>query len=84
MRDEQGSVTAEFAAALPAVVLLLGLLLLLFFLFGGGFNQAADKVGVDVKVETPDVNMPNVEVPDNVKIELPEEVKVESSGNSAN
>jgi hypothetical protein len=66
-----------------AVVLLLGLLLLLFFLFGGGFNKAADEVGVDVKVETPDVKVPNVEMPDNVKIEVPEEVKIETSGNSA-
>jgi hypothetical protein len=66
-----------------AVVLLLGVLLLLFFLFGGGLNRAADKVGVNVNVDTPDVTMPNIDVPDNVKIEIPEEVKVETSGNSA-
>jgi hypothetical protein len=53
-----------------AVVLLLGVLLLLFFLFGGGFNKTADKVGVNVNVETPDIK-----VPDNVKIEVPQEVK---------
>ncbi|HEY0086281.1 MAG TPA: hypothetical protein VGB65_10275 [Allosphingosinicella sp.] len=61
-----------------AVVLLLGLILLLFFLFRDGFNSTADKVGVNVNVEAP-----KIEVPDSVKIDIPDEVKVETSGNSA-
>ncbi|HEY0027591.1 MAG TPA: hypothetical protein VGC35_06955 [Allosphingosinicella sp.] len=61
-----------------AVVLLLGLILLLFFLFRDGFNSTADKVGVNVNVETPDIK-----VPDEIKIDVPDEVKLESSGNSA-
>ena len=66
-----------------AVVLLLGLLLLLFLLFGGGFNKAADQVGVNVNVEAP-----TIDVPDNVKIEVPQEVKdvadeVTTDGNGA-
>ena len=63
-----------------AAVLLLGLILLLFFLFRDGFQSAADEVGVNVNVEAPEIK-----VPDNVKIEVPDEITVDSgSGNSTN
>jgi hypothetical protein len=71
-RDRGGS-----GGVIAAVLLLLVLLVLGFLFFGGGFNKAADKVGVNVnvpatKVELPDVN---VKIPD--KIEVPN-VKVET------
>jgi hypothetical protein len=58
-----------------AIVLILGLVVLAFVLFGGGLNRAADEVGVNVNVDTPDIN---VKIPD--KIEIPNvEVKTEKS-----
>ena len=59
-----------------AIIVLIALLALLWFLFGGNLNRAADEVGVNVNVEAPEVK-----VPDNVKIEVPEEIKVDT-GNS--
>ena len=60
-----------------ALVVLVALLALLWYLFGGNLNRAADEVGVNVNVETPDVK-----VPDEVKVELPDEIKVDTGGNS--
>ena len=60
---------------LIAVVLILLLLVLLFFLFGRGlFNSAADQVGVNVNVDAPKIDVPdvNVKIPDKVEVQLPE------------
>ncbi len=62
-----------------AVLLLVAVLAILFFLFGGGFNRAADEVGVNVNVEAPDVSLP-----DKVELKVPEEVTVDTDGNSSN
>jgi hypothetical protein len=63
-----------------AVVLLLALLAVLYFVFSGSFNRAADSVGVNVNVETPKVDMPNVEMPDKIELKLPEEIDVSTDG----
>lgn len=49
-----------------AVILLIAVLALLFFLFGGNLNRAADEVGVNVNVDAPKVEVPdlNVNLPD--------------------
>ena len=62
-----------------AILLLVALLAILFFLFGGGLNRAADEVGVNVNVEAPDVSLP-----DKVELKVPEEVTVDTDGNSSN
>lgn len=65
-----------------AILVLIALLALLWFLFGGGLNRAADDAGVNVNVEAPDVSVPDeikVDVPDDVN--LPE-VDVDTGGNS--
>ncbi|HYW17623.1 MAG TPA: hypothetical protein VE891_15900 [Allosphingosinicella sp.] len=63
-----------------AVVLLLALLALLYFLFSGSFNRAADSVGVNVNVEAPKVDMPNIEMPDKIELKVPEEIEVTTDG----
>ena len=70
---------------LLAVILILVLLAILYFVFSGSFNRAADEVGVNVNVEAPKVDVPDVDlkVPDKIEVELPDEVKVETEGNSA-
>jgi hypothetical protein len=60
---------------LLAVVLLLALLAVLYFVFSGSFNSAADSVGVNVNVEAP-----NVDVPDNIELKVPDEIDVSTEG----
>ena len=62
------------SGAIIAVVVILAVLILLFVLFGGGLNKAADEVGVNVDVETPKVEMPNVDinVPEKIEVDLPD------------
>ncbi|HEX8466341.1 MAG TPA: hypothetical protein VF620_00880 [Allosphingosinicella sp.] len=69
-----------------AVVLILALLAVLYFVFSGSFNRAADNVGVNVNVETPKVEMPNVDMPDKIELKVPDEiqVKTDGDGNKAN
>jgi hypothetical protein len=69
-----------------AIVAILALLVLLYLFFGGGLNRAGDKVGVNVNVAAPKVELPDVNVKIPEKIEIPA-VKVETKkadGNSAN
>ena len=69
---------------LLAVLVIIVLLAVLYFVFSGSFNRAADNVGVNVNVEAPKVDMPdvNIKVPD--KIEIPDvDVKTEADGNKA-
>jgi hypothetical protein len=63
-----------------AVLLILVLLGVLYFLFSGSFNRAADKVGVNVNVEAPKVDMPNVEMPDKIELKVPDSIDVTSDG----
>jgi hypothetical protein len=68
--------------ALLAIVLIILLLVLLFFLFGRGMlDRAGDEVGVNVDVDAPKVDVPDVDVkiPEEVKVEVPEEVRVETN-----
>jgi hypothetical protein len=69
-----------------AVVLILALLAILYFVFSGSFNRAADSVGVNVNVEAPKVDMPNVDMPDKIELKVPDEiqVKTDGDGNKAN
>ena len=60
---------------LLAVVLVLALLAILYFVFSGSFNRTADEVGVDVKVEAP-----NIEVPDKIELKVPDEIDVTTDG----
>jgi hypothetical protein len=63
-----------------AIVLILALLVLAYLLFGGMLNRAGDAVGVNVNVDTPKIDMPdvNVKIPD--KIEIPNvDVKTEKT-----
>ena len=70
---------------LLAVLVILVLLAVLYFVFSGSFNRAADEVGVNVNVEAPKVDVPdvNVKVPDKIEVKVPDEVKVETDGNTA-
>lgn len=63
-----------------AVVLVLALLALLYFLFSGSFNRAADEVGVNVNVEAPKVEMPNIDVPDKIELKVPDRIDVTTDG----
>jgi hypothetical protein len=63
-----------------AVVLILALLALLYFVFSGGFNRAADEVGVNVNVETPKVEMPSVKMPDKIEVNVPDKIDVTTDG----
>ena len=61
------------------------LLVILYFVFGGSFNRAADEVGVNVNVETPKVEVPDVDisVPDKVEVKVPDVEVKEADGNKA-
>ena len=63
-----------------AVVLILALLAVLYFVFSGSFNRAADEVGVNVNIEAPKVEMPNIEVPDKIELKVPDEIDVTTDG----
>ena len=65
---------------LLAVVLILALLAVLYFVFSGGFNRAADSVGVNVNVETPKVEMPKIDMPDKIEVKVPEKIDVTTDG----
>lgn len=70
--------------AIIAVVVILAVLILLFVLFGGNLNRAADEVGVNVDVEAPKLEVPNVDinVPEKIEVDLPEvETKDEPPAN---
>jgi hypothetical protein len=68
-----------------AILLILVLLGVLYFLFSGSFNRAADEVGVNVNVEAPKIDVPDVNVPDKIELNVPEktEVKTDGDGNKA-
>jgi hypothetical protein len=71
---------------LAAVLLILVVLALAFFFFRGGFDRAADKVGVNVNVDVPKVSAPNVDIkmPEKIELDVPKvDVKTEGQGNSA-
>jgi hypothetical protein len=71
---------------LLAVVAILVLLAVLYFVFSGGFNRAADDIGVNVNVEAPKVSMPdvNLKVPDKIEVNVPDvDVKSDGQGNKA-
>ncbi|HLL31811.1 MAG TPA: hypothetical protein VK403_12520 [Allosphingosinicella sp.] len=63
-----------------AVVVILALLAVLYFVFSGSFNRAADEVGVNVNVEAPKVDMPDVSVPDSIELKVPDEIDVRTDG----
>jgi hypothetical protein len=63
-----------------AIVLILALLAVLYFVFSGSFNRAADSVGVNVNVETPKVEMPTIEMPDKIELNVPEKIDVTTDG----
>jgi hypothetical protein len=63
-----------------AVLVILVLLGVLYFIFSGSFNRAADEVGVNVNVEAPKIDVPNVELPDKVELKVPEEIDVTTDG----
>lgn len=63
-----------------AVVLILALLAVLYFVFSGSFNRAADEVGVNVNVEAPKVEMPSVELPDKIEVDVPDKIDVTTDG----
>jgi hypothetical protein len=65
---------------LLAVVLILALLAVLYFVFSGGFNRAADGVGVNVNVETPKVEMPSIDLPDKIEVKVPDKIDVTTDG----
>lgn len=73
--------------ALLAVLVIIVLLAVLYFVFSGTFNRAADNVGVNVNVETPKVDVPdiNLKVPDKIEVKVPDvDVKTDGDGNKAN
>ena len=63
------------------MVVIIAVLILLFVLFGGNLNRAADEVGVNVDVETPKVEMPNVDINVPEKIEVDLDTKDEAPAN---
>ncbi|HEX8379434.1 MAG TPA: hypothetical protein VF619_02655 [Allosphingosinicella sp.] len=63
-----------------AVVVILALLAVLYFVFSGSFNRAADSVGVNVNVEAPKVDMPNVKMPESIELKVPDEIDVTTDG----
>jgi hypothetical protein len=72
---------------LLAVLVILVLLAVLYFVFSGSFNRAADNVGVNVNVETPKVEVPDVDVkvPESIELKVPDvDVKTDSDGNKSN
>ncbi|MEA3010572.1 MAG: hypothetical protein QOJ91_2264 [Sphingomonadales bacterium] len=71
-RDRSGG------GVLLAVVLILALLAVLYFVFSGGFNRAANDVGVNVNVDAP--KLPSVSLPDKIEVKVPEEIHVKTDG----
>ena len=72
---------------LLAVLVILVLLAILYFVFSGSFNRAADNVGVNVNVETPKVEVPNIDVkvPESIELKVPDvDVKTDADGNKSN
>ena len=71
---------------LLAVLVIVVLLAVLYFVFSGSFNRAADNVGVNVNVDAPKIDVPdvNLKVPDKIEVKVPDEVKVDTDGNKAN
>ena len=72
--------------ALLAVLVIIVLLAVLYFVFSGSFNRAADDVGVNVNVEAPKVDVPdvNLKVPDKIEVKVPDvDVKADADGNKA-
>lgn len=69
---------------LLAIVVIIVLLAVLYFVFSGSFNRAADEVGVNVNVEAPKVEVPdvNVKVPDKIEVKVPD-IDVKTDGNKA-
>lgn len=63
-----------------AVVAILALLGILYFVFSGNFNSAADSVGVNVNVEAPKIDMPSVDLPDKIELNVPDEIQVKTDG----
>jgi len=61
------------SGVLIAVVVIVALIILGYLFLGGGLNRAADEVGVNVNVDTPAVQIPdvNINVPD-IDVDLPE------------
>ncbi|WP_129793747.1 type II secretion system protein [Sphingosinicella sp. CPCC 101087] len=45
-----------------AIVLLMILAAVLFFVFGGGLERAADETDVNVNIDTPEINLPDMDV----------------------
>ena len=45
-----------------AILVILVVAVLLFLYFGGYLNRAADEVGVNVNVEAPEVQLPDVDI----------------------
>ena len=72
---------------LLAVLVIVVLLAVLYFVFSGSFNRAADNVGVNVNVDTPKVEVPdvNLKIPDKIEVKVPDvDVKTDGDGNKAN
>lgn len=72
--------------ALLAVLVIVVLLAVLYFVFSGSFNRAADEVGVNVNIEAPKVDVPdvNLKVPDKIELKVPDvDVKTDADGNKA-
>lgn len=74
-RDRSGG-----GGVILAVVAILALLAVLYFVFSGSFNRAADSVGVNVNVEAPKVEMPNVKMPDKIELNVPDKIDVTTDG----
>ncbi len=71
---------------LLAILAILVLLAVLYFVFSGSFNRAADEVGVNVNIEAPKVDVPDIDVkmPDKIEVETPDlDVKADGDGNKA-
>ncbi|MGZ8282650.1 MAG: hypothetical protein ACXWUN_06815 [Allosphingosinicella sp.] len=50
------------SGVLIAVVLLILVVVGAFFFFGGGLEKAVDQTEINVNVETPDINLPDVDL----------------------
>ena len=73
------------STALIAIVVIAVLALLAYFLFGGGLNRAADEVGVNVNIDAPKVELPDVkvEVPDVKVPDVDVTTSTKTEGNSS-
>ena len=66
--------------ALLAVLVIVVLLAVLYFVFSGSFNRAADEVGVNVNIEAPKVDVPEVKLPDKIELNVPDKIEVKTDG----